>query len=194
MVAMAAVVGPDWHTQHAYYGTDARAQALLIGALLAAVIGDHQALASRASVAMRRVLASAGALCGLGLVAAFHAAPTSGHGIYHGWYAVIAVASAAVISAVVLVPGAALARLLSVRPLTWLGAISYSLYLWHWPMFLLLTADRTHLTGTALVALRVLASLLVASMSHRFVEVRYGSSRAQRDAPAVTALAARPAS
>jgi peptidoglycan/LPS O-acetylase OafA/YrhL len=194
MIAMVKVVGPDWHTQHAYYGTDSRAQALLIGALLAALIGDHQALALRVSVSMRRVLAAAGTLAALGLVAAFHAAPTSGHGIYHGWYAVIAIASALVIAAVVLVPGAALARVLSARPLTWLGGISYSLYLWHWPLFQLLTSGRTHLSGTALVAVRVVASVLVAWVSYRFVEARYSRARAARRVPPVTAVAARPAS
>jgi peptidoglycan/LPS O-acetylase OafA/YrhL len=194
IIAMAELVGPGWHTQRSYYGTDARAQALLIGALLAAVLGDHRALVARASVTLRRALGAAGTVCALGLLIAFHAAPNSGHDIYRGWYAVIATASAVVIAAVVVVPGTALARLLSARPLTWLGGISYSLYLWHWPMFMLGSPGRTHLTGTALLSVRVLASLLVASMSHRFVEDRYARSRAAQRVPAVKVLAARPAS
>jgi peptidoglycan/LPS O-acetylase OafA/YrhL len=197
-VAMDRLVGPGWHTQRSYYGTDERAQALLIGALLAAILGDRTQLRSRLGVPARRALASAGAVCALGLTAAFHAAPTSGDDIYRGWYAVVALATAVVIAAVVAAPEAGLARGLTARPLLWLGRISYSLYLWHWPLFLLLTSGRTHLDGPALLAARILASLLVASMSQRFVEARYGRPRAATPAPAgnvpVTALAGRPAS
>jgi peptidoglycan/LPS O-acetylase OafA/YrhL len=198
VIAMAKLVGPDWHTQRAYYGTDARAQALLIGALLAAVLGDRATLPTRMHVAVRRPLAIGGAAVAVGLAVAFHAAPSSGDEIYRGWYAVVAVAAAVVIATVVSAPEGTLPRVLSLRPLTWLGGISYSLYLWHWPMFLLLSAGRTHLGETPLLAVRVVASVAVAAASHRFVEVRYAKARGRgpvsAPTPAVTELAARPAS
>lgn len=60
-------------------------------------------------------------------------------------------------------------RLLSLPPLQWLGRISYSWYLWHWPVLLLGNA----LTGSqtpAYRALLVAISLALAALSHALVE------------------------
>ena len=61
-------------------------------------------------------------------------------------------------------------RLLSVAPLRWIGLISYSLYLWHWPViaaYRLETGVNLDLRDTAILAL---ASLGLAVLSYRFVE------------------------
>ena len=60
-------------------------------------------------------------------------------------------------------------RLLSLPPLQWLGRLSYSWYLWHWPVLLLGAA----LTGSQTPAYRVLlvaVSLALAAVSHALVE------------------------
>lgn len=69
----------------------------------------------------------------------------------------------------------AASRLLSLRPLHWLGAISYSLYLVHFPIVLslkyLLPAGSTD-TGVALFAIvAIAATLAVSTLTFRFVEV-----------------------
>jgi hypothetical protein len=84
-------------------------------------------------------------------------------------------------------------RLLQTRPLVFLGLISYSLYLWHWPLIVftrrVLMRD-SH--GHELAAL-LLASLLLAVLSWRYVErpfrLRPGASRAPRRVFLAAALA-----
>jgi hypothetical protein len=66
-------------------------------------------------------------------------------------------------------------RLLSLRPLVFVGLISYSLYLWHWPIF---TFTRQYLDRPLLpleTGMMLLASLVVASLSWRFVEQPFRS-------------------
>ena len=62
------------------------------------------------------------------------------------------------------------ARLAALRPVQWTGDVSYSLYLWHWPIFMF----TPYITGMPsppwLMALLVLVSLAVAGLSKRWIE------------------------
>ncbi len=53
----------------------------------------------------------------------------------------------------------------------YVGAISYGLYLWHWPVFVLVDHDRTGLTGWPLFVLRVGVSVGVAALSFHLLEM-----------------------
>jgi peptidoglycan/LPS O-acetylase OafA/YrhL len=64
-----------------------------------------------------------------------------------------------------------MAELLSTRPLVWLGKISYSLYLWHIPVFAAL-GHRNPLFGLAV-------SLAAAALSYRYVEQPFRRRRRQ---------------
>ena len=55
--------------------------------------------------------------------------------------------------------------------MVYLGRISYGVYLWHFPLFLLLDAERMHLYGLPLLAVRVAATLVVATASYYLVEL-----------------------
>ena len=68
---------------------------------------------------------------------------------------------------------AGLRRLVSVRPVQWLGDVSYSVYLWHWPLVVcapFVLVGRSGLTrGVAVIAL----SLVLAGVTRRVVEVPF---------------------
>jgi peptidoglycan/LPS O-acetylase OafA/YrhL len=66
-------------------------------------------------------------------------------------------------------------RLLSLRPMTWLGDLSYSIYLWHWPMIVF--AKALWPTSGWVVPVAAGVSLLPAWLTYRFVEnpVRFHS-------------------
>jgi peptidoglycan/LPS O-acetylase OafA/YrhL len=61
-------------------------------------------------------------------------------------------------------------RVLSRRPLVFIGLISYSLYLWHWPLISLARQARGGELGTPLALVLVALSLGLAYASWRFVE------------------------
>jgi peptidoglycan/LPS O-acetylase OafA/YrhL len=61
-------------------------------------------------------------------------------------------------------------RLLSVRPLVFLGGISYSLYLWHWPVIDLWTAYAGKAPGLLAGAVIILVSVVLAWLTKLLVE------------------------
>jgi hypothetical protein len=75
-----------------------------------------------------------------------------------------------VIAPVALDQNGAVAKMLAWRPLVWLGAISYGVYLWHWPVFLVLNGERTGWTGPSLFAVRSIVTVALAAVSWWLIE------------------------
>ncbi|MBS0200385.1 MAG: acyltransferase [Proteobacteria bacterium] len=68
-----------------------------------------------------------------------------------------------------LAPNQWVGRLLSLQPLQWIGRVSYSWYLWHWPVLLLgFALTGSHTPGYS--ALLVGVSLVLATISYQLVE------------------------
>lgn len=157
-----------------YYGTDARAGELLIGALLA-LLRDARSRsgATPTSVALR----VAGPVAALLLLVAWSFASVGDAWLYRGGFALYATCSAVVVAAAAL-PDGPVHRVLSLGWLRWIGKVSYGAYLFHWPLFLLLTPARTGLSPMPLLVLRVAATLGLAALSYRFVEHPIRRSRA----------------
>ena len=172
-----------------YYGTDTRAQSIMVGAVLAVLVpmtarpaGAGLAQPSREPESERapppwwypnrpRRIAGLGLIGALALLWALHAVRGDGALLYEGGFLLVALCTAAVIASTVELPRAALTRALCFRPLRYTGRISYGLYLYHWPLFLVLDGARTGLTGAALLTVRLGATFGVAALSYRFVEL-----------------------
>ncbi len=161
-VAVANVVS-EWNPR-LEFGTDVRAAEVAVGGLLAiAVLHSRDWRASRRSSIDVIGWSALAAIVGLFLVADF-----TPRWLLRGGFTVVAALSACAIAGVL--AHGSLARALASPPLVALGRWSYSLYLVHWPVFLVLTPDRTDLDGVALVAVKVLAATMAALAVHLGVE------------------------
>jgi peptidoglycan/LPS O-acetylase OafA/YrhL len=179
---------PDANLDRAYYGTDTRAQALLVGAALAAALMVFRSRSPRTE----RLGAVTGVIGLLGAAALWTLVSYTSDLAFHGGFLLASVASAAVVAGVVLAPAGPAARLLSVRPLRYVGTISYGAYLWYWPVTLVVTAQRTHLDQWSLFGARTALTIAIAVLSARFVElpIRGGALPARRALVGVPVAAA----
>lgn len=165
----------DESLNRVYFGTDTRAQALLVGAAAAAlVVRDWSTLTMggpQLSTRWRRWVARILPVIGLAVSAlAAHYATGAAREFRGGLLIVVALAAVLVVAPVALEQSGPVARMLAWRPLVWLGAISYGVYLWHWPIFLALNGEHTGLSGWSLFALRCAATIALAAASWWLLE------------------------
>ncbi len=158
---------PGSDPSRVYYGTDTRAQSLLIGALVALIAAGRPVLSSQL---VRTIVHSAAIVAALVLAWGWATVPDQTDWLYEGGFTVAAALVALVIISVVQPDSGPLGRLLSVRPLRWIGLVSYGLYLWHWPVYVVLDPVRTGLDGYSLMALRIFVSFALATASFYAVE------------------------
>jgi peptidoglycan/LPS O-acetylase OafA/YrhL len=156
VVTTAARPGP------AYFVTYTRAWEFAAGGLVAALPVAAHLLPGRAIPWAR----STGWLLILGAVLGYSTATP-----FPGWTALVPVlGTALVIWSGEPDAGSRLAAIGRVRPVQYVGTISYSLYLWHWPPIVLctyvLTGERGLLASIAILAL----ALVLASLTYRWVE------------------------
>jgi peptidoglycan/LPS O-acetylase OafA/YrhL len=163
LIVLSAIVTALQSPAHAYawsyYGTESRAQQLLLGSLLA-MCWVH------GLVRLPRRVATAVGLAGLAVVG------LAGRDLNeHGWFAahggmlVTAVAAAAIIVCV-LCQGGGPATWLGWRPVRWLGRRSYAVYLWSFP----LTMWSAGLSPVVQAVVVVTLALTLGELSWRFVE------------------------
>jgi peptidoglycan/LPS O-acetylase OafA/YrhL len=181
---MALLYNPARNTTRLYFGTDTHAQSILVGAVLACVLTmvemrrGNEGMAPRArSTLARRGLVLAGLAGFAGTLTLTVTLVGTSSLDYRGGFLLSALLAAAIIVAAVCVPGGIVADGLSLRPLVWLGTISYGAYLWHYPIYVYLDPARTGLTGLSLLALRFAGTIALATASYYLVErpVMYGT-------------------
>jgi peptidoglycan/LPS O-acetylase OafA/YrhL len=166
-------------TSRAYYGTDARVGPTLLGAALAALVTFGATRDASPRRGARWWAPVAGTVALAYLVWSFAVVQGTAPGYYRGGLATFALASVVVIAVVVGGRAGPLGAVLSFAPLRWLGIISYGVYLWHWPVIVYATAERTGLDGWALDAACVAVTLALAVASFVLIErpIRRGALR-----------------
>ncbi len=175
-------------TSRAYYGTDTRAQAVLVGAALA--VAWHRrpdAVAARP----RGLVVALGGVGALVTAWLWTSVSDTDRWMYRGGFLLAAVAAAAVLVVVARPDPGRAARVLTFAPVRWIGTISYGLYLWHWPVYVALTPTRTGLDGNALLGFRLAVTTALAAMSYYAVEqpIRRGVLHSWRRLAVVPAVA-----
>lgn len=145
-----------------YNGTDTRADAILYGAAAAIVwrAGGLRWLAKFGPVLLALLVAHL--FLGVG------AEPRSRSLACLGGYALVAIASSMLL--VLLANGWPVARVLAVRPMVYVGKLSYGWYLWHYPLFAAVDGVGTEFGESGKIVLKLGLSLGAAVLSYELVD------------------------
>ncbi|WP_162256669.1 acyltransferase [Agromyces sp. Soil535] len=154
----------------AYFSTIARTWEFGAGGLLAL-------LAITTPSKGREVLRTVASWCGLLLIAVPIVAFRDPEAFPGVWVLLPVAGTLAVIWAGTPATRWSTARVAGLRPVQWVGDVSYSLYLWHWPIFMFTPFLIGMPSPAWVMALLVVLSLLVAWLSKRLIEDPFRARR-----------------
>ena len=169
VILMIVLFDPQQDASRVYYGTDTRAFSLLFGALLA-ILWDYRMVPRRLSACVNMVLGSVSFAVLLVMTIAING---SSNFWYRGGQFVGTILTVLVIYTV-LGRKTWLSRFLSNPVLKWIGDRSYSIYLWHYPIILLISKGIKASWWITLI--EIVLSVVLAELSYRFIEtpIRHG--------------------
>ncbi len=146
-----------------YYGTDTRAFSLLLGSLLA-MEEEYVGIGKKMPSLLRDVL-GIGALAGI----IYMVVRIDGYSsfLYKGGQGLATLLSALVIFALLNQDGL-LNKALSVYLLRWIGERSYGMYLWHYPLILLISNGRKPVWWMAVIS--IFLTVLLSALSYYLIE------------------------
>jgi len=165
---MALLFQPNVDPSRVYFGTDTRAAGLLIGSALAFVWAPGQMSGWSDKLPLDAIgMAALATLFWMCLrTNQFELA------LYQGGFAVLSLATAALIAVTVHPRARLLPRAMGWRPMVWIGLRSYGIYLWHWPVYMLTRPQLdVPLDGVPLFAVRLAFTFVLAALSYRYVEM-----------------------
>lgn len=169
VILMIVLFDPQQDASRVYYGTDTRAFSLLFGALLA-ILWEYRMVPRRLSASVNMVLGSVSFAVLLVMTIAING---SSNFWYRGGQFFGTILTVLMVYAV---SGRKtwLSRFLSNPVLKWMGDRSYSIYLWHYPIILLISKGIKASWWITLI--EIVSSVVLAELSYRFIEtpIRHG--------------------
>ena len=169
VILMIVLFDPQQDASRVYYGTDTRAFSLLFGALLA-ILWEYRMVPRRLSASVNMVLGSVSFAVLLVMTIAING---SSNFWYRGGQFLGTILTVLMVYEV---SGRKtwLSRFLSNPVLKWIGDRSYSIYLWHYPIILLISKGIKASWWITLI--EIVLSVVLAELSYRFIEtpIRHG--------------------
>ena len=169
VILMIVLFDPQQDASRVYYGTDTRAFSLLFGALLA-ILWEYRMVPRKLSASVNMVLGSLSFAVLLVMTIAING---SSNFWYRGGQFFGTILTVLMVYAV---SGRKtwLSRFLSNPVLKWIGDRSYSIYLWHYPIILLISKGIKASWWITLI--EIVLSVVLAELSYRFIEtpIRHG--------------------
>jgi peptidoglycan/LPS O-acetylase OafA/YrhL len=180
-IAMLLIYSPGIDPSRVYYGTDTRAQELLVGAALATIWPSRQ-LTKRITLGARNTIDALGLAGLVGVFVMFATSSEFSPFLYRGGFFLLSIFTALLVAALAH-PAARLGRVLGAQPLRWIGERSYGIYLWHFPIIVLTSADGPRTPDLTRDVLQIAATFIVAALSWTYIEnpIRHGALPRIRD-------------
>lgn len=159
-----------WHTGASYLriylGSDTRAHELLIGCIAALMVSRG---VFRRTTRLKWSFHAAAVISFAGILLSFILVRHDAAFVYNGGFALISIGTAALILDFLLFPSK-FSRFFEFAPLVWFGKISYGLYLWHIPIFLVTLRLGGRTAPFYYEVIGVGATVLVATASYYLLE------------------------
>jgi len=152
-----------------YFGTDTRAFSLLVG-VVGAILYPMERLHSKVTPQQNMIYSILSLVSIAGLITVMIYTSEYNTWLYRGGFLLVAI-----LGLIVIISSGKqhtlMSKLLSFKPIVFIGKISYSLYLWHFPVLVLTTpVSEIGNPNIFFVVLRIILTFVLAIMSYVFVE------------------------
>ena len=169
-IAISQDIPQTTDTSRVYFGSDTHNMTLLVGAALATVWVPSKV--SRVLTPRgRQVISASGVVSLLLLLAILNFVGPDSVFLFRGGFLVVGIVCAILIAASA-INGTWFSNAMGRQPLKYIGERSYGLYLWHWPIFMVLRPGiDVDATGLPVQLARLALTFVVAELSYRFLEM-----------------------